>query len=181
MRPPRPTIDYEPQSANQMRTRPSALKATFSAELVAKGWPRNGADQTIPQNIRQRFGAHSFLDTQGMPTRPNGMSFYGDHSSEERASIVVTTTHLSGIAVQHRNHSVLVHRWRTGDVSTPNAQHRWITIEAFSGSPVHHLKPHDRAVICPLRDPFHIHHRLAQAHWHPLGNGSLRYQILDAN
>ena len=45
LRPPRPTIDYEPQSANQMRTRPSnALKATFSAELVAKGWPRNGAD-----------------------------------------------------------------------------------------------------------------------------------------
>src|SRR5262249_49207689 len=69
MRPSRPTIDYEPQSANQMRTRPSnPLKATFSAELVSKGWPRNGADQTIPQNlpehisiqavipIRQRFG-----------------------------------------------------------------------------------------------------------------------------
>ena len=45
MRPPRPTIDYEPQSANQMRTRASnPLKATFSAELIAKGWPRNGAD-----------------------------------------------------------------------------------------------------------------------------------------
>jgi hypothetical protein len=29
----------------------STLKATFSAELVAKGWPRNGADQTIPQNL----------------------------------------------------------------------------------------------------------------------------------
>src|SRR5262249_3595217 len=52
MRPPRPTIDYEPQSANQMRARPSnALKPTFSAELVAKGWPRNGADQAIPQNL----------------------------------------------------------------------------------------------------------------------------------
>ena len=45
MRPPRPTIDYEPQSANQMRTRASnSLKATFSAELVSKGRPRNGAD-----------------------------------------------------------------------------------------------------------------------------------------
>jgi hypothetical protein len=45
MRPPRPTIDYEPQSATQMRTRPSnPLKATFSAKLVAKGWPRNSAD-----------------------------------------------------------------------------------------------------------------------------------------
>jgi hypothetical protein len=77
MRPPRPTIDYEPQSANQMRTRPSnALKATFSAELVSKGWPRHGADQAIPQNLpkhisiqpiipfRPRFGAHSFLDTR---------------------------------------------------------------------------------------------------------------------
>jgi len=89
MRPPRPTIDYEPQSANQMRTRPSnPLKASFSAELVSKGWPRNGADQTIPQNlpkhisiqaiipIRQRFGA----------TRPNGISVYSrlcDHSSDE--------------------------------------------------------------------------------------------------
>jgi hypothetical protein len=89
MRPPRPTVDYEPQSANQMRTRASnALKATFSAELVSKGWPRNGTDQTIPQNfpkhisiqpiipIRQRFGA----------TRPNGISFYSrlcDHASEE--------------------------------------------------------------------------------------------------
>src|SRR5215813_5334953 len=70
MRPPRPTIDYEPQSANQMRIRPSnALKPTFSAELIAKGWPRNGADQAIPQNlpnhisiqliihIKQKFGA----------------------------------------------------------------------------------------------------------------------------
>src|SRR5262245_66445708 len=77
MRPPRPAIDYEPQSANQMRTRPSnPLKATFSAELVSKGWPRNGADQTIPQNlpkhisiqlvipIRQRFGAHPFANTR---------------------------------------------------------------------------------------------------------------------
>jgi hypothetical protein len=89
MRPPRPTIDYEPQSANQMWTRPSNVaKPTFSAELVSKGWPRNGADQTIPQNlpkhisiqaiipISQRFGA----------TRPNGISFYSrlcDHSSEE--------------------------------------------------------------------------------------------------
>ena len=45
MRPPRPTINYEPQSADQMRTRASnPLKATFSAEFVAKGWPRNGAD-----------------------------------------------------------------------------------------------------------------------------------------
>jgi hypothetical protein len=91
MRPPRPTIDYEPQSANQMRTRPSnALKATFSAELVAKGGPRNDTDQTIPQNlpkrisiqaivsIRQRFGAHPSLDTE-----------------------VATNARLSGIAVQH--------------------------------------------------------------------------------
>src|SRR5262249_41496869 len=52
MRPPRPTINYEPQSANQMRTRPSnAPKPTFSAELVSKGWPRNGTDQTISQNL----------------------------------------------------------------------------------------------------------------------------------
>src|SRR5262245_27712008 len=54
MRPPRPTIDYEPQSANQMRTRPSnPLKATFSAEFVAKGWPRNGTDQMITQNFHK--------------------------------------------------------------------------------------------------------------------------------
>ena len=77
MRPPRPTIDYEPQPANQMRTGASnPLKATFSAELVAKGWPRNGADQTISQNlpkhisiqaiipIRQSLGAHLLLDTR---------------------------------------------------------------------------------------------------------------------
>src|SRR5262245_61508593 len=77
MRPPRPTIDYEPQSANQMRTRPSnPFKPTLSAELVSKRWSRNGADQTIPQNlpkhisiqpiipIRQRFGAPSLLDTR---------------------------------------------------------------------------------------------------------------------
>jgi hypothetical protein len=77
MRPSRPTIDYEPQSANQMRTRPSnPLKATFSAELVAKWGPRNGANQTIPQNfpehisiqaiipIRQSLGAHLLLDTR---------------------------------------------------------------------------------------------------------------------
>jgi hypothetical protein len=83
MRPLRPTIDYEPQSANQMRTRPSnPLKPTFSAELIAKGWPRNGADQTIPQTlpkhisiraiipIRQTFGAHPFVDAEGMLARP---------------------------------------------------------------------------------------------------------------
>src|SRR5262249_50137312 len=74
MRPPRPTINYKSQSANQMRTSPSnALKPTFSAKLVSKGWPRNGADQTVSQNlakhiaiqaivpIRQRLGAHLLL------------------------------------------------------------------------------------------------------------------------
>jgi hypothetical protein len=107
MRPPRPTIDYEPQSANQMRARPSnALKPTFSAVLVAKGWPRNGADQTIPQNlpkhifiqpsipIRQGFGA----------TRPNGISFYSrlcDHSLKSERALLITRACLSGIAVQH--------------------------------------------------------------------------------
>jgi len=64
MRPPRPTIDYEPQSANQMRTRPSnALKATFSAELVAKGWPRNGANQTIPQNLPKHISIQAIIPT----------------------------------------------------------------------------------------------------------------------
>jgi len=62
MRPPRPTIDYEPQSANQMRTRPSnALKPTFSAELVAKGWPLNGADQTIPQNLPKHISIQAII------------------------------------------------------------------------------------------------------------------------
>jgi hypothetical protein len=77
MRPPRPTIDYEPQSANQMRARQSnPLKTTFSAELVAKGGPRTSANHTIPQNfpehisiqaiipIRQSLGAHLLLDTR---------------------------------------------------------------------------------------------------------------------
>jgi hypothetical protein len=64
LRPPRPTIDYEPQSANQMRTRPSnALKATFSPELVAKGWPRNGADQTIPQNLPKHISIQAIIPT----------------------------------------------------------------------------------------------------------------------
>ena len=62
--PPRPTIDYEPRSANQMRTRPSnALKATFSAELVAKGWPRNGANQTIPQNLPKHISIQAIIPT----------------------------------------------------------------------------------------------------------------------
>ena len=64
MRPPRPTVDYEPQSANQMRTRPSdPLKATFSAELVSKGWPRNGADQTIPQNLPKHISIQAVIPT----------------------------------------------------------------------------------------------------------------------
>jgi hypothetical protein len=65
MRPPRPTIDYEPQSANQMRTRPSnALKATFSAELVAKGGPRNGTDQTIPQKLSKHISIQAIIPTR---------------------------------------------------------------------------------------------------------------------
>jgi hypothetical protein len=64
MRPPRPTIDYEPQSANQMRTGASnPLKATFSAELVAKGWPRNGADQTISQNLPKHISIQAINPT----------------------------------------------------------------------------------------------------------------------
>jgi hypothetical protein len=94
MRPPRPTIDYEPQSANQMRTRPSnSLKPAFSAEVVAKGWPRNGADQAILQNlrkhisiraiipIRQTFGAHPFVDTEGMLARPKASPFTLDYAT----------------------------------------------------------------------------------------------------
>src|SRR5262249_14331453 len=62
MRPPWPTIDYEPQSANQMRARPSnALKPTFSAELVAKGWPRNGADQAISQNLPKHIAIQAIV------------------------------------------------------------------------------------------------------------------------
>src|SRR5262245_58386748 len=65
MRPPRPTIDYEPQSANQMRTRASnALKATFSAELVAKGRPRNRADQTIPQSFAKHISILAIISHQ---------------------------------------------------------------------------------------------------------------------
>jgi hypothetical protein len=86
MRPPRPTIDYEPQSANQMRTRPSnALKATFSAELVAKGGPRNGADQTISQNLPKHISIQAIVSV----TQRFG------------ATWVITRACLSGIAVQH--------------------------------------------------------------------------------
>jgi len=46
----------------------------------------------------------------------------------------------------------------------PPRQHRCITIEAFSGWPVRRLRPHDRPVVCPLRDPFHIHLTNWQAH-----------------
>jgi hypothetical protein len=46
-----------------MRTRPSALKATFSAELLAKGWPRNGADQTIPQNLLKHISIQAIIPT----------------------------------------------------------------------------------------------------------------------
>jgi hypothetical protein len=64
LRPPRPTINYEPQSANQMRTRPSnPLKPAFSAELVAKGWPCNGADQTIPQNLPKHISIQAIIPT----------------------------------------------------------------------------------------------------------------------
>jgi hypothetical protein len=62
MRPPRPTVDYEPQSANQMRTRPSnSLKPAFSAELVSKGRPRNGANQTIPQNLPKHISVQPII------------------------------------------------------------------------------------------------------------------------
>ena len=65
MQPPRPAIDYEPQSANQMRTRPSnPLKATFSAELVSKGWPRNGTDQTISQNLPKHIPSNQSFPHQ---------------------------------------------------------------------------------------------------------------------
>jgi hypothetical protein len=88
MRPPRPTVDYEPQSANQMRARPSnALKPTFSAELVAKGWPRNGADQTIPKNLLK----HIFI-------QPSILKGFG--ATRQRA-LLITRPCLSGIAVQH--------------------------------------------------------------------------------
>src|SRR5262249_62086399 len=73
------TAVYRSRSnVGRSQLRPSnPLKATFSAELIAKGWPRNGADQTIPQNlpnhisiqliihIKQKFGA----------TRPDDISF----------------------------------------------------------------------------------------------------------
>jgi hypothetical protein len=49
-----------------MRTRPSnALKPTFSAELVSKGWPRNGADQTIPQNLPKHISIQLIVPTSG--------------------------------------------------------------------------------------------------------------------
>jgi hypothetical protein len=75
MRPPRPTIDYEPQSANQMRARPSnALKTTFSAELVAKGGPRNGADQTIPQNLPKYISIQAIIPTSDRDLVRDGWS-----------------------------------------------------------------------------------------------------------
>jgi hypothetical protein len=47
-----------------MRTRPSnPLKATFSAELVAKGGPRNGADHTIPQNLSKHISIQAISST----------------------------------------------------------------------------------------------------------------------
>src|SRR5262249_1019423 len=99
MRPPRPTINYESQSANQMRTSPSnALKPTFSAELVSKGWPRDGADQTIPQNlpkhiaiqaivpIRQRLGAHLLLATQRNADPTRRLLLLSKHSAPQIAA-----------------------------------------------------------------------------------------------
>jgi hypothetical protein len=138
MRPPRPTIDYESQSANQMRTRASnALKATFSAELVAKGWPRNGADQAIPQNLPKHISIQAIIPTSDR-----------DLARRDQMASPFTLTPVAN------------RRCLNPQRATPLDYNRGIFRVAL-----HHLRPHDRAVICPLRDPFHIHHRLAQAHW----------------
>jgi hypothetical protein len=107
MRPPRPAIDYEPQSANQMRTRPShALKATFSAELVSKGWPRNGADQTIPQNFPKHISIQAIIpiSDRDLARRDQMASpFILDYATirlRSERGIMVTTARLSGTAVQ---------------------------------------------------------------------------------
>jgi len=108
MRPPRPTINYEPQSANQMRTRPSnALKATFSAELVSKGWARNGADQTIPQNLSKHISIQAIIPTSDRDlARRDQMAspFTLDYATirlKSERPLLVTRACLSGIAVQH--------------------------------------------------------------------------------
>ena len=57
--PSRPTIDYQPQFANYMRTRPrNPLKPTLSAEFVSEGWSRKGADQATPQNPPTHIPIH---------------------------------------------------------------------------------------------------------------------------
>src|SRR5262245_21576919 len=108
MRPPRPTIDHEPQSANQMRSRPSnALKATFSAEFVAKGWPRNGADQTILQNLHKHISIQAIIPTsdrdlarRDQMASSSALDYASIRLRSERA-LSVTRGCLSGIAVQH--------------------------------------------------------------------------------
>ena len=62
----------------------NALKATFSAELVAKGGPRNGADQAIPKNFREHISIQAIV-----PIRQR----FG-------ATWLVTWARLSGIAFQ---------------------------------------------------------------------------------
>src|SRR5262252_3282122 len=90
---------------------------------------------------------------EGILTRSNGFSFcyrLCDYSSEDLSEDCGHNrtlewhrgpTHLASIPYLCTGREQAISQ-------PPTRQYRWITIEAFSGSPVHHLRPHDRAVVC---------------------------------